>query len=101
MSEISNEVSVVNKDTLMTNLSVLATPDGFQKYILGYKKNKGGDPIPRSVYDIIKDQNGSKKKKKKGKKNKKGSNQTSVYDVYLKGKKKKKKKGKKNKYWHI
>ena len=78
------------------NLAVLTTPEGFQKYLLGYKKNGK----PRAVYDIVKDyaEPGKKKskKKKKGKKEK-----IDVYDIYMAPSYKKKKKKKKEKYWHI
>lgn len=82
-------------------LSVLATPEGFQKYILGTKKNGS----PRAVYDVITDyippkkaKKHKKKDKKKSKKNKGSGN--SMYDFYKDSKKKKKKK-KSKKYWHI
>lgn len=83
---------------VLNNLSVLATPDGFQKYIMGTKKNGQ----PRALYDIIKDQTGGKKKKK----GKKGKKSNSTFDLYMstsspKKKKKKKKGKKKNKHWHI
>lgn len=84
-----------SKTQLAENLSVLATPDGFQKYLLGSKKNGQ----PRAIYDVFKDYFEPKKKKKKKKKNKKKV-KLSTYDVYLQTKGKKKKK-KKNKYWHI
>lgn len=85
------------KNVLIENMSVIATPDGFQKYILGTKKN--GDP--RAVYDVIKDIRKKDKKKKKGKKHKKhGKNgKPTQYSVYLSTKKKKK--HKKGKHWHI
>lgn len=83
------------QSVLLDNLAVLATPDGFQKYVLGTKK----DGNPRAVYDIVKDYTKPKRKKKKdkSKKSKKGK---STYGFYLDNKKKKKKK-KKNKHWHI
>lgn len=105
MSEVKNEiVEVVTeepKSVLMNNMSVLATPEGFQKFILGTKKNGA----PRAAYDIVKDIFiDPKKKKKKGKGKKNKNRPRSVYDVYMTGKKKKKKKkGKHKKHhsWHI
>lgn len=79
---------------IVENLSVLASPEGIQKYILGTKKNG----TPRAVYDIVRDYTKGGKKKKKKHKSKK-DNKTS-YAFYLQSKKgKKKKKGKK--HWHI
>ena len=88
-------------NVLLENLSVLMTPDGVQKYILGTKKNGS----PRAVYDVVKDYT-EPKKKKKGKKKGKKKNKVNVptsYSFYLstKSSKKKKKDKKKNKYWHI
>ena len=74
---------------------VLGTPEGFQKYILGTKK----DGNPRAVYDIVRDYIPPKKKSKKKKKDKK-SEDNSLYDLYRVKKGKKKKKSK-IKYWHI
>lgn len=88
-----------NQETsvFIENMSVLATPEGVQKYILGTKKNGA----PRAVYDVVKDFAAPGKKKKKGKKKKSdGGNSTSTYAFYLDSKKSKKKK-KKNKHWHI
>lgn len=83
---------------LVDGLSELCTPEGFQKMVLGFKKNGS----PRAVYDVVKDfREGKKgKKKKKGKKNKK--NKGSSYEFYLgtKGKKKKKNKKKNKKHWY-
>lgn len=94
---MSVEEKEKNTPTVVENLQVLATPEGFQKYLLGTKKNGQ----PRAVYDVVRDYTKPKKKKKK-KKNKKKDNLETTYDIYLKssGKKKKKKK-KKDKYWHI
>ncbi len=83
------------KNTLLENLSVLATPEGIQKYLLGSKKN--GEP--RAIYDVVRDYTKPKKKKKKNKKKKDGA---SSYKFYVDTKKSKKdKKKKKNKHWHI
>lgn len=83
------------KNVLKENLSVLATPAGFQQYILGTKKNGS----PRAVYDVFKDYTKPKKKKKKKKNH---HNDPSLYGFYTGGhKKKKKKKKNKKKYWHI
>lgn len=89
---MGNEVSTeVKKSSVVAdNLSVIATPEGFQKYILGTKKNGN----PRALYDVVKDYTKPKKKKKKKKK----KNPNSSYDLYLTSKKKKKKK---KKHWHI
>lgn len=87
-----------NVPTVVENLQVLATPEGFQKYLLGTKKNGQ----PRAVYDVVKDY--TKPKKKKKKKKSKDYDKLSSYDIYMKAaksKKKKKKKKDKNKYWHI
>lgn len=97
MVDTSNElVEKKEKSVVASNFAVLATPEGIQKYILGYKKN-GKE---RAVWDIVKDIKKPKKKKKKKGKNK-NNYPSSVYDVYLSGGKKKKKKKKKNKYWNI
>lgn len=89
------------KNVLVENLSVLATPEGFQKYMLGTKKNGS----PRAVYDVVKDysQPKKKKKKKKDKKKDKYKSTNNTYSFYLDSKKdkKKKKKKKKSKHWHI
>lgn len=77
------------------NMAVLTTPEGFQKYMLGTKKNG----TPRAVYDIVKDY--TKPKKKKKKKDKKKGDSSSTYAFYLGNKKGKKKKKKKNDHWHI
>lgn len=74
------------------NLAVLTSPEGFQKYVLGTKKNGS----PRAIYDIVKDYQKPKKKKNKKDKKKKGTS----YSFYLTSKKKKKKKNK-NEHWHI
>ena len=80
------------KSTVLTNLAELATPEGVQKYLFGFKKNGQ----PRAVYDIVKDYTKpGKKKKKKDKKNAENS-----FSFYLNTKKGKKKK-KKNDHWHI
>ena len=84
------------KAKIAANLTVLTEPEGFQKYILGYK----GSGNPRAVYDVIKDITGMKKSKKdKKKKNKKKD--YSTFSFYLNNKKGKKKKKKKNKHWHF
>lgn len=85
------------KTTIAENLSVLASPEGFQKYVLGSKKNG----TPRAVYDVVKDFV-HPKKKKKHKKDKKGKKlkASGSYNFYVNAKKGKKKK-KKAKYWHI
>lgn len=82
---------------IIENLAVLATAEGFQKYILGTKKNGS----PRAVYDVVRDYSMPKKKKKDKKKKK--SDASSTYSFYLNTKKdkKKKKNKKKNKHWHI
>lgn len=89
------------KNVIVDNLSVLATPEGFQKYMLGTKK----DGSPRAVYDVVKDYTQPKKKKKKDKKKNKNKEKSTnnTYSFYLDSKKdkKKKKKKKKNKHWHI
>lgn len=87
------------KNVLVENLSVLATPEGFQKYMLGTKKNGS----PRAVYDVVKDYAQPKKKKKKDKKKDKDKSTNNTYSFYLDSKKdkKKKKKKKKSKHWHI
>lgn len=87
-----------NQETsvFIENMSVLATPEGVQRYILGTKKNGA----PRAVYDVVKDFAVPRKKKKKGKNKKSGGNSSSTYAFYLDSKKSKKKK-KKNKHWHI
>lgn len=98
---MANESTNKTLTIFASNMSVLATPEGIQKYILGTKKNGQ----PRAVYDIVKDcQKMEKKSKKKGKKKNISDNS---YSFYLnmkdgkKSKKKKKKKNKSNKYWHI
>lgn len=94
MNEEKKELSVIAE-----NMSVIATPEGFQKYILGTKKNGA----PRAVYDVVRDYVEPKRKnsKKKKKKNK-DKDDTSMYGFYLSSKKKgKKKKKNKDKYWHI
>lgn len=97
MSDERKLQSKEGTNVFLDNLSVLATPDGFQKYVLGTKKN--GDP--RAIYDVVKDC--SKPKKKKKKKNKdKSKSSNSTYAFYIDSKKgKKKKKKNKNKHWHI
>lgn len=92
-----DDIKVIGtSDVIKENAKVLLTPDGFQKYILGTKK----DGNPRALYDCIRDYTCEdvKKKKKKKKKNKKNDDCTS-YSFYLNTKKKKNKK--KNKHWHI
>ena len=79
---------------LVENLSILTTPEGIQKYILGTKKNGN----PRAVYDVVKDYTKMEKKHKKKKKKKNGS---SSYEFYISTKKGKKKKKNKKKHWHI
>ena len=88
----TNETANVLKE----NLTVLMSPDGVQKYILGTKKNG----TPRAIYDVVKDY--TKPKKKKKDKNKKDELPAS-YSFYLgtTKKKKKKKKKKKDEHWHI
>lgn len=81
------------QSVLLDNLAVLTSPDGFQKYILGTKKNG----TPRAVYDIVRDYTKPKKKKKKDK-SKKCKKGNSTYGFYLNTKKKKKKH---KKHWHI
>jgi len=88
------------KSILAENLSVLATPEGVQKYIFGTKKNG----TPRAAYDVIMgivefadDKKKKKKKhshKNKGKKNKK----LTGFSFYVTSKKKHKKH---KKHWHI
>lgn len=80
---------------LVENLSILTTPEGIQKYILGTKKNG----TPRAVYDVVKDYSKFEKKSKK-KKKKKAKKNSSSYEFYINTKKGKKKKNKK-KHWHI
>lgn len=97
----TNNTAGKGSNVLLENLSVLMTPDGVQKYILGTKKNGS----PRAVYDVVKDYT-EPKKKKKGKKKGKKKNKVNVptsYSFYLstKSSKKKKKDKKKDKYWHI
>lgn len=94
MSEEKKELSVFTE-----NMSVIATPEGFQKYILGTKKNGN----PRAVYDVVRDYVEPKRKSRKKKKKKnKDKDDTSMYGFYLSSKKKgKNKKKKKDKYWHI
>lgn len=82
----------------------LATPEGFQRFFLGTKKNGK----MRAVYDVVKDYTvppKPEKKKKHKKKHKKHSGDTSTYNIYpyIKKAKKHKKKHKKNssKFWHI
>lgn len=94
MSDEKKETSV-----FVENMSILTTPEGFQKYVLGTKKNG----TPRAVYDVIRDYvepKGKKGKKKKKDKKKDKHDDASMYGFYLSSKKKKKKK-KKDKYWHI
>ena len=67
-----------NVPTVVENLQVLATPEGFQKYLLGTKKNGQ----PRAVYDVVKDY--TKPKKKKKKKKSKDYDKLSSYDIYMK-----------------
>ena len=87
------------RSVFIENLSVIATPDGFQRYVLGTKGN--GDP--RALYDVFKDMRKINKKKKGKKHGKGGKGQVNTYSVYLSAKGKKKKKGgkKHNKHWHI
>lgn len=83
------------KNMLVENLTVLATPEGMQKYLFGTKNNGQ----PRAVYDIVKDFTKTGKKKKKKNKNKNNGS----YSFYIDTKKPKKKKKNKKKveYWHI
>lgn len=83
------------KNMLVENLTVLATPEGMQKYLFGTKNNGQ----PRAVYDIVKDFTKTGKKKKNKKKNKNNGS----YSFYIDTKKPKKKKKNKKKveYWHI
>ena len=83
------------KSKIVERLEELATPEGVQKYLFGFKKNGQ----PRAVYDIVKDYTKPKKGKKNKKKDKDGKSD-STFSFYLNTKKGKKKK-KKNKYWHI
>ena len=97
----TNNTAGKGSNVLLENLSVLMTPEGVQKYILGTKKNGS----PRAVYDVVKDYT-EPKKKKKGKKKGKKKNKVDVptsYSFYLstKSSKKKKKDKKKDKHWHI
>ena len=102
---MSNEIKNNEKHSIFVeNMATLMSPDGFQKYVLGTKK----DGTPRAIYDILKDYNKPKKKKKKNGKKKKSSDIPTSYSFYLsttsdkKKKKKNKKKNKdKNKHWHI
>lgn len=93
-----SETNKSGKNQLKENISVLATLEGFQKYILGTKKNGS----PRAVYDVVKDYTKPVKNKKKKDKKKKKDLPSSTYSFYLGTKhgKKKKKKNKK-KHWHI
>ena len=97
----TNNTAGKGSNVLLENLSVLMTPEGVQKYILGTKKNGS----PRAVYDVVKDYT-EPKKKKKGKKKGKKKNKVDIptsYSFYLstKSSKKKKKDKKKDKHWHI
>ena len=76
------------------NLTVLTSPEGMQKYLLGTKKNGA----PRALYDVFKDVvPGLKKNKKDKHKSKKGKkSKKSMYNFYISTKKKKGKK-----HWHI
>lgn len=99
MSETKNEKKNGEINVIASNLAILATPEGFQKYMLGTKK----DGSPRAVYDVVKDYAKPKKKKKNKKKN--SSIPKSSYSFYIDTKKKDKKKKKKNKkknnkHWH-
>jgi hypothetical protein len=98
----TNNTAGKGSNVLLENLSVLMTPEGVQKYILGTKKNGA----PRAVYDVVKDYTEPKKKKKGKKKKGKKKNKVDVpasYSFYLstKSSKKKKKDKKKDKHWHI
>lgn len=84
------------KNVFIENLSILAEPENFQKYILGNKKNGQ----PRALFDVIKEFSGGKGKKKKHKKGKKNKVPAASIDFYTSYKKKKGKK-KKKKHWHI
>ena len=79
---------------LLDNLTVLTTPEGIQKYLLGTKKNG----TPRAIYDIVRDYTKPKKKKKDKKAKKHGA---TSYEFYLNTKKGKKKHKKNKKHWHI
>ena len=86
------------KEKISSNMGELFTPNGIQKYILGYKSSGK----PRAVYDVIRDFTGISVKEKDNKKKKKHHKNDSTFSLYLTNKKKKKKKNKKkNKYWHI
>ena len=96
MSE--NEIKVADNNTtdiIKENAKTLLPPEGFQKYILGTKK----DGNPRAVYDCIRDYTNPKKDKKKKKHKKNKNNPETSYAFYVSTKKKKKKK--KDKHWHI
>lgn len=80
----------------LKNLTVVLSPENFQKYVLGTKKNGN----PRAIYDIVKDYTVPKKKGKKKKKKNKNNTIGGTYSFYLDTKKKKGKK-KKKKHWHI
>ena len=81
------------KSKLLENLEELATPEGVQKYLFGFKKNGQ----PRAVFDIIKTYTKPKKKKNK-KKHKDDPNNSYSFYLNTRGKKKKKKD---KKHWHI
>lgn len=88
------------KQKISSSMGELFSPEGFQKYFLGYKSSG----VPRSVYDIVRDFTGitTKEKDKKKKKNYNKKHSDSTFSLYLTNKKGKKKKNKKkNKYWHI
>ena len=96
---MADEIKTNEKNSvLVENLTTLTSPEGFQKYVLGTKKNGN----PRAIYDVIKDYT-KPKKKKKNKKKKKDNDVPTSYSFYLSSKDKKGKKKKKNKdkYWHI
>lgn len=96
-----NEEKTTVQSQLKENLTVLATPEGIQRYVLGTKKSGQ----PRAIYDIVRDFVKPKKAKKDKKDKKNGKKKsTNTYAFYLDTKKAKKKhkKGKKGKdWWHI
>lgn len=79
------------------NLTVILSPENFQKYVLGTKKNGN----PRALYDVVKDYTVPKKKGKKKKKKNRDNSISGTYSFYLDTHKKKKGKKKKKKHWHI
>ncbi len=84
-----------NGNVFLENMTFILSPENFQKYILGSKKNGQ----PRAIYDIVKDYTSPKKKGKKKKKKNQSDTVSGTYAFYLDTKKKKK--GKKKKHWHI